>query len=476
MPNNYKDFSDFFCGKVKETIKKYSLAKNGEKITVALSGGADSVALLLSLIKIKDDENLAFSISACHLNHGIRNESAKRDADFAKELCEKLSVPFYTEKIDIPALCKTQKGSVETVARNERYEFFRRASAHFENSLIATAHTMSDNAETVLFNITRGTGTDGICGIPPKRDIFIRPLIQLKRADVEKFLSVQSQNFMTDETNNDEEYSRNFIRLNIVPKLKELNPAFEEAVFRLSQSARQDREYFDKEINNISEDFYDITRLSKLHSSCLSRYIRNLCEKCDPLMRLSSERADAISQAVFATAKDGNIRYISLPRKKRAVISNTGISIEKNFDDTEKKSSFGFNIPLSFGENIINDNYAVFISREYTEVSPCLPDVIKNEDIVYKLYITCEVQSAIIDNSLFARQRKEGDSIRLGGISRKLKKVYSERHIDPVKRQLLPLICNDAGIVIATPLFAYPCDMAKPEGSDKKVVLAFYRS
>ncbi len=476
MPNNYNDFSCFFCEKVKETIKKYSLAEKNEKITVALSGGADSVALLLSLLKIKDEEDLSFSVSACHLNHGIRDCSAIRDENFAKELCEKLSVPFYTERIDIPKLCKTQKGSVETVARNERYEFFRRASAYFGKSLIATAHTMSDNAETLLFNIARGTGTDGICGIPPKRDIFIRPLIQLKRADVEEFLSVQSQDYMTDETNSDDEYSRNFIRHNIVPKLKELNPAFEEAVFRLSESARRDKEYFDIEMKNMPKDRCDINELSELHPSCLSRYIRHICEESDPVMRLSSERVDAISQAVISTSHDGNIRHISLPRKKKAVISKSGICIKENCDDTEKKNSFKFNIPLSFGENIINDTYAVFVTSEYEETVPVLYKVIKNEDIVYKLYITCEVQSAIMNNSLFARPRIEGDFIRLGGISRKLKKVYSEKHIDVFERNLLPVICDEKGNIISTPLFSSACDTAKPQKSDKKITLAFYKA
>lgn len=476
MPNNHNNFSGFFCARVKETIKKYSLVEKNSKITVALSGGADSVALLLSLLKIKDEEDLSFSVSACHLNHGIRDCGAVRDESFSKELCEKLSVPFYTERIDIPNLCKTQKGSVETVARNERYEFFRRASNHFGNSVIATAHTMSDNAETLLFNIARGTGADGICGIPPKRDIFIRPLIQLKRAEVEKFLSEQSQDYMTDETNSDEEYSRNFIRHNIVPKLKEINPAFEEAVFRLSESARCDKEYFDMEMKNVPKDSFSINELSKLHPSCLSRYIRRICEESDTLMRLSSERVDAISKAVISTSLDGNIRDISLPRKKKAVISKRGICIRENCDDTEKNNSFKFNIPLSFGENIINDKYAVFVTSEYEEALPALCEVIKNEDIVYKLYITCEVQSAIMNNSLFSRPRIEGDFIRLGGITRKLKKVYSEKHIDISERNLLPVICDEEGIVIATPLFSSAGDSAKPQKSDKKITLAFYRS
>jgi tRNA(Ile)-lysidine synthase len=471
---NKENFPEIFCGSIKETILKYSLAPKGAKITVALSGGADSVALLLALNELKSDKAFEFSLSACHLNHGIRNESAKRDEVFSKELCDNLSIPFYTETISVPELCQTVKGSVETVARNERYSFFRRASEHFGNSLVATAHTMSDNAETVIFNIVRGTGTDGICGIPPGRDIFIRPLIEQKRCDIEKFLLEKKQKFMTDETNSDEEYSRNFIRINVIPSLKELNPAFEEAVFRLSESARLDRDYFDEKVCGFEKN--DVDSLSKLHPSFLTRYIRNLAEKKDPLMRLSSERVFTIAEAIIKTSGDRNTRYISLPHKNTAVISENGIFIEKLSDFREKKTSAPFNIPLSFGENIINEEYSVFVSDEYYDGEVFIPDLINNQSIVYKKYIKCEVNSAIIGKGLFARPRAEGDLIRIGGMTRKLKKVYNDKHIPPEERALLPVVCDNGGNIISSPLFACACDSAKPEKHDKKIVLAFYKA
>lgn len=470
MPNNF-DFSEHFCNTVKETIKQYALAQKNANITVALSGGADSVALLVSLINLKE-----YNITACHLNHGIRNITAQRDEDFARELCKKLSVPFYSERADIPKLCQTQKGSVETVARNERYAFFRRASAYFGGSLIATAHTMSDNAETVLFNIVRGTSTDGVCGIPPKRDIFIRPLIKLKRADIERYLKENNRQHINDETNDDEKYSRNYLRHSVVPKLKELNPSFEEAVFRLSESARQDRSYFDIKVKEISSFNPCAKELALLPYSVFSRYVRSMVEESGGNIRLSSERLESIAQAVASTSVDGATRFISLPEKKCAVISKSGIVIEDSFKPKNKIDDIQFNIPLSIGKNIINEAYCIVLTEVYSQDAPKLPDIIKNEDIVYKLYINVEIQSAIMNKGLFARQRKEGDVFLLGGMSRKLKKVYSERHIDAVERLLLPLVCDTDGNIIATPVFSVPCDSAKCTQQDKKISLAFYRS
>ncbi len=470
MPNNF-DFSEYFCNTVKETISQYALAQKNANITVALSGGADSVALLVSLINLNE-----YNISACHLNHGIRSITAQRDEDFARELCQKLSVPFYSERVDIKKLCQTQKGSVETVARNERYAFFGRASVHFGGSLIATAHTMSDNAETVLFNITRGTSTDGVCGIPPKRDIFIRPLIKLKRADIERYLAENNQQHINDETNDDEKYTRNFLRHSVVPKLKELNPSFEEAVFRLSESAREDRAYFDDKVKETSSFNPCTKELALLPYSVFSRYVRYIVGNADGNILLSSERLESIAQAVASVSADGVTRFISLPEKKHAVISENGIVIEDSFKPKNENDVIQFNIPLSIGENIINEAYCILLTEEYSQEAPTLPDIIKNEDIVYKLYINVEIQSAIMNKGLFARQRQEGDVFLLGGMSRKLKKVYSEHHIDAVERLLLPLVCDADGNVISTPLFKASCDSAKCIAQDKKISLAFYRA
>ena len=222
---------------VKETILKYNMLKNRNSVTVALSGGADSVALTHILYKLKDE--LGFDLYAAHLNHGIRGKDADRDAEFVKTFCKELNIPLFFEKVDIPRVAEKYGDSIETVARNVRYEFLTRVSV----GVIATAHTASDNLETVIFNEIRGAGLKGVCGIPPIRDNIIRPLINCTREDVEEYCKQNNLEFCTDKTNFCDEYSRNNIRLNVVPVLKKINRNAERNILRMCETVRSDEEF-----------------------------------------------------------------------------------------------------------------------------------------------------------------------------------------------------------------------------------------
>ena len=459
---------------VQTTISRYGMIECGDKVAVALSGGADSVSLLLCLHALS--KKLSFSLCACHLNHMIRKTTAQRDEDFSKELCDKLCVPFYSEKVDVPFLCENEKGSVETVARNARYSFFERAMAHLGANKLATAHTASDNAETVIFNLTRGSGADGICGIPPVRDCFVRPLIEQKRCDVEEYLSEIGQDFVTDETNDDEEYSRNFIRKSIVPQLKRLNPELENAILRLSQSMREDKELIAGLCQNISDEKSDAKSLCTLPPSLLKRHIKDLFSKaCNDNAFLSGKNTDDVICAIKSTANDGKERKICLDSGIFAVIRHDGIC----FSDVIKEDGNieFFDIPVRFGENIINEKYAVFVTRGQDDT---LPEVLKNQDIVYKLYKNVRVISDIIDNSVFIRQRQEKDVFRLGGISRKLKKVFADAKIPRDERGLVPIVYTKNGKaqdkIICLPIFSSASDSTKAQDGQNFVTVAFYRS
>ena len=166
---------------VLKAIERYSLIDKSHNVTVALSGGADSVSLLNVLVSLKDKLNI--NVSAAHLNHMIRGDESYRDEEFARICCEKLGVPFFCERIDVPKYAKEHRLSLEAAARDVRYTFLRRVNT----GVVATAHTASDSLETVIFNLARGSSLKGLCGIPAKRDIFIRPLILCTRADVEQY-------------------------------------------------------------------------------------------------------------------------------------------------------------------------------------------------------------------------------------------------------------------------------------------------
>lgn len=221
--------------KVARTIDRCNMPVNGSTVIVALSGGADSVALLHCLISLKEEYNL--TVHAAHLNHQIRGEEADRDENFCKILCENYNIPFHLRRRDIKAISKQQKISEELCGRHERYAFFD-SLAESLGALVATAHTASDNAETLLFNLSRGTSLAGAAGIPPVRGHFIRPLIDCTRAEIEEYCRQNHLDFVTDSTNFSDEYTRNKIRHHVIPALAELNPRFEESASRFCDSVR----------------------------------------------------------------------------------------------------------------------------------------------------------------------------------------------------------------------------------------------
>lgn len=224
-------------------IRDFCMRDLSDTVTVALSGGADSVSLLRVLLECKVFSN----IRACHLNHGLRGEESDADEEFCRNLCDRLGVPIVIKRVNITELRENHE-SVEEAARRVRYDFFGDCIREF-GGIIATAHTASDNAETVLFNLTRGTGAAGLCGIPPIRIsqglTVIRPLIYCTRTGVEEYLSALSQDFVTDKTNLCTDYSRNRIRLNVIPELEKINPSLSKTVSRMTKSLRSDNDFLD---------------------------------------------------------------------------------------------------------------------------------------------------------------------------------------------------------------------------------------
>lgn len=453
-----------FEKKVHNTIESNGLATSCDRILVALSGGADSVCLLRVLFALS--EKCGFKICACHLNHGIRELAADSDEAFSKKLCDHLGIQFISERINIPEIKESCGGSIETVAREQRYKFFERAAKKLGCNKIATAHTMSDNAETVLFNISRGTSSDGVSGIPVKRGIFIRPLLNCARSEIESYLSGLSQNYVTDATNSDQNYTRNFIRHTIVPNLKTINPLFEEAVLRLSQSANIDKDYFEFEVKKLIDMSPSLDAICEMHPALALRYIKHLCEISGTYA--DTNRINAIYCATKETSENGGKKEISLPENYVAYISADGISIEKKSQSIAES----FNIPLTYGNNTINENFCIYIGQS----NEFLPEILKNENFVYKLYKNIKCRSDIIENGIFAKSRENGDRVVISGMTRKLKKVFSETKLCNKQRESIPLVCDLSGNIIALPLFSVPSDSARPVSEKNYTQIAFYTS
>ncbi len=207
----------------------------GDTVTVALSGGADSVALLLVLQQLQTE--LGFALQAVHIHHGIRGAEADRDAAFCQTLCGQRQIPFQCICVDVPAYAASHKLSAETAARVLRYAALEQAAPH---GLIATAHHGDDQAETLLLHLTRGCGLKGLCGIPPKRGRIIRPLLTVTRDDILAFLAEQQQAYVTDSTNLTDTARRNLLRHEVVPLLRQQNPAVTHHLMRTAQLLAED--------------------------------------------------------------------------------------------------------------------------------------------------------------------------------------------------------------------------------------------
>ncbi len=403
---------------VLEAIERFDLLKcEGEDVTVALSGGADSMALLYALNSLK--ETLNIKLSAAHLNHMIRGEEALRDEEFVKKQCAILNIPLLCERADIPKIAGEKAISTELAAREIRYEFLERVS----NGVIATAHTASDNIETVFFNLSRGTALSGLCGIPYKRDRIIRPLILCTRAQIEEYCKSHNIPFVTDSTNLTDNYTRNKIRHNVVTVLKEINPSVEQSVLRMTENLREDADFLDglaeKYVTeNIDENGkLKLNGFSTLHISVAKRVVKIYVENVRNDISLENIHINAIL-AVISGGKT------SIPKNCSAIVSDNKLFIKENRKNDEN----------------------ICFSVDFEE---CSIEKVKKTEKINNLLLNNSIDCDKIKGKLVCRTRCEGDSIRLKnrGCTKRLNKIMSENKIPAEIRDKLPVLQDDEGVV-----------------------------
>ena len=218
-------------------------ALKNKTVAVALSGGSDSMALVNYLYNAK--EVFSFTLKALNVEHGIRGEQSFSDTAFVKDYCEKHSIPLILFSVDSKTYSKENKLSLEESARILRYSCFEKALKNGDCDVIATAHHLKDNAESVLFNLFRGAGLGGLTGIKDRENI-VRPFLSVSKEEINAYIKENDIPFVTDETNFDESYTRNYIRKNILPAIEKAFPNYEKSLYRLSLTAREDEEYFIK--------------------------------------------------------------------------------------------------------------------------------------------------------------------------------------------------------------------------------------
>ncbi|MDP3059138.1 MAG: tRNA lysidine(34) synthetase TilS, partial [bacterium] len=240
--------------KVRKFIVDNNLLLPGEKVLVGISGGADSVATLLVLCELCDE--LGFWLSAAHLNHGFRGEESAEDAEFVRNLCNEKGIPCEVAYRSVPALIETGGGSKQQVARATRFDFFLATMAKFNASVLVLGHNINDQAETVLLHLVRGSGPEGLVGMKarefhPYVKTVVRPLLSCSRSEIERYLHEIGQPFRVDSSNLQCEYTRNALRLKVMPLLEGINPNINQALTRLGELTRDESEYLDELVEKL---------------------------------------------------------------------------------------------------------------------------------------------------------------------------------------------------------------------------------
>lgn len=398
--------------KLLEAVKAFSLLDGVNSVTVALSGGADSMALLCALSNTKDE--LGIKLSAAHFNHKIRGAEADRDELFVKEQCIKMNIPLFVGSGNVPKFAEENHLSVELAARQMRYEFLGSVC----DGVIATAHTASDNLETMLFNIVRGTSSKGICGIPPKRDNIIRPLILCTREEIENYCEENKIPFVTDSSNLCDEYSRNKLRLKAVPILKELNSAAEHNAIRAARSLCEDNDFLDGIAKREYEERFKNEQLNvegfdNLHIAIQKRIIKLF------LLKIGAKDLDNIHLL--------SVLKIALNGGKTQISGTLDLICKDGF-----LYKFNEEIP-EFSVEILKEDFTLIEKNQ------------KVHNLLLKNAIDCD---KIVGDPVL-RNRISGDEIRLKGrnCTKTLKKLFTERKIPLCEREVLPVLADDLGVV-----------------------------
>ncbi|MGI6031213.1 MAG: tRNA lysidine(34) synthetase TilS [Eubacteriales bacterium] len=416
---------------VRAALEEYHMLEPGQRVLVGLSGGADSTALLLCL------RELEIPVTALYVEHGIRGEESLRDEEFCRALCEKLEVPFESRRVDVPALARAEGMSVELAARQARYALLQRVAEQHGCHKIATAHTADDNAETLLFRLARGTGPEGLAGIPPVRGNLIRPLLGCTRRQVEAYLASRKQTYMTDSTNHSDDYARNRLRHHVMPWLEREYPGATERMAAVAGDLLLDQQL----LGGMTEEFIQSHVRREGESLLLER---QSLEQLAPalrgrvlvrLVRLAGQEPHRVhvQQMLSMVMMDGEFRELTLPGGLRWQCSCGQLRL----GPAQEVPSYGQQ--LEVGTQVeLPGGYRV-TSQMLNKIPPK----------IQRKLMTAYLDYDTIKQYIFVRNRRSGDRYPPQGMagSRSIKKWMIEARIPRMERDRLPLFLDGQQLV-----------------------------
>lgn len=403
----------------------------GTPVAVALSGGADSVALLHLMRAYR-------GLVAVHVHHGIRADEADRDADFCRTLCGKLDIPFYLLHVNAPAVASETGESLETAARDARYKAISTLMREKNIPVLLTAHHADDQLETMLQHLLRGSGTRGLCGIPTCRplgegQVVVRPLLGVQKSALLAYLQEQGLTFVTDSTNGEICCQRNFLRLRVLPLLRELQPNAPLMAARCAEALTGDEQYLD----SLAADF--LTRegdtptrqaLLALPRPVLVRVLRRLLPEPP-----SAKHVEAICALLQGTRQSATL---SLPQGITLQLRRGRLFV------VSKETNIAPTVALWRAEALCK---TADLPNGLTVLGTPTPAQQAELTARYTYHATASVNQATLVGTLHVRTREAGDVILSGHMHKSVRRLGCLSQLLPAVRARMPLLCDSDGIV-----------------------------
>lgn len=435
---------------VKRTIERYSMLETGDRVIVAVSGGADSLSLLHLFLRLKSEYSL--KIFVAHVDHMTRGGGSTEDAKFVGGLCKEWGIPLYIKEADMEQYAILNSLSEEEAGREIRYKFFYDLKQKLDADRIAIAHNKNDQAETVIMRMLRGTGIKGLAGIEPVRQPgIIRPLIDVDRDEIEKYCSENGLNYRRDYTNYQRLYTRNKIRLELMPYIeKEFNPNIVDTLARLSQTLREEDQYIEQQTFKVFTQIaqvnsrqtcveIDIFEFKKQHVAVKKRLIRWAIKRLKG--HLMGINYIHIEDAIQLARSSQSGKRIDLPG---------GISISRSFNklvigkaqcymDGVKDFEYHLVIP---GSTYISEIHGEVVANIINK-----SDFIENKKNSYKAALDLDKLSR--EKYIVMRNRRPGDYILFDGMKgkKKIKKYFIEKKIPAYQRANIPMLASGNQII-----------------------------
>ena len=422
-------------------------------VLLALSGGADSRALLHLLAA--DAQKQGYPLHLAHVHHGIRDAEADRDEQFCRDLAHIYHCPIHVLHADIPSIVRQTGESAEMAGRRVRYAYFARLMREHDLTLLTTAHHADDHTETVLMRLLNGSSTAGLGGISPvqpfEEGYLVRPLLTATREDILALCKQQSLAYVTDSTNADTAYLRNRIRAELMPVIARIAPHPQQQVLRTSQMLREDDDY----LNTCAAQAYEQARTPggalpldalratppPLRRRMLLRLIRDTQEDV---------RVDACHLQALCERINAGHGMVDLPGSLRAIANGHTLALQRKLPQDESDTDLC--LPLTEGTHDLPQLGMMLIVEQLKADIPPDPDppesdFFKNPQNLYTPFIHATRTLDILCNGAHFRLRKEGDTLLLHGMHKKIRKLQNEAGIPPALRQQLPLLCDAQGVL-----------------------------